>query len=348
LDPLKFLWLASWFLAACAIVWMSILVLARVGRDALARRRALQTAAIESIYLALMRGEAGAVEALAPYRRKVSLLAECLLRILDVVRGGERERLVGALQAFGLDDLLCKGAESGDFSARLVRVEALGVFPGPGAEQILRRVSRRGRGELRLAAAKALASMGAKGDLGELISDMARRKEPWAGSMGEVLRLLAEQQPEDCAVLFSKTDLPDPVRAMLAEALGNGGDYRNVLGLAEAALSAPTPVRVASVIALGRLMHPACAPALAAALNDADWQVRGAAARAAGDVGLIDLAPRLADHLSDRVRWISSQGADALARLGAKGLARLREAAREGSDAVARVASLTLAERGLT
>jgi HEAT repeat protein len=347
LDPLKILWWASWALAACALVWMTALIFARLWRDFFARRRADQIAGIESAYLGLMRGEAGALEALAPYHREASLLAETLLRVLDVVRGGERERLVGGVSAIGLDRLLRRDAERGDPTSRLARIEALGLFPGPETEAVLRRVSRRARGEVRLAAARALTSMGAKGDLLELIADMERRREPWAGSMGEVLRLLAEQQPADCAALFARTDLPDPVRAMLAEALGNGGDYRNLLGLAEAAMRARPLVRAASIRALGRLMHPGCAPVLAWALRDPDWQVRGAAARAVGEVGLVDLSPRLAARLADPVWWVSFQAADALTRLGARGLATLQDAAREGSDAAARVASLTLAERGL-
>lgn len=348
MDPLKVLWLVSWVLAGCALVWMTALVLARLWRGFFGGRRADQIEGIERAYLGLMREEVGALEALAPYRGKASLLAETLLRILDVVRGGERERLVLGLTAFGLDRLLYKDAERGDPTTRLSRVEALGLFPNPATEAVLRRVSRQSRGEVRLAAARALVSMGAQGDLVELISDMARRGEPWSGSMGEVLRLLAEQQPADCAVLFARSDLPDPVRAMLAEALGNGGDYGNLVGLAEAAVRARPVVRAASVRALGRMMHPGCAPVLEWALRDPDWQVRGAAARAAGDIGLVDLAYPLAARLADPVWSVSFQAADALARLGSSGLSILREAAREGSDAAARVASLTLAERGLT
>lgn len=347
MGVLQFLWVASLVLAGAAISWMSLLIMSRVVRDrALVRRKA----AIETIiqaYLGLTRGETDALRVLQSYRRQTPILAEALLSLLDVVRGGERERLVSSLQISGFDRSICAAASRWRGAPRLSIIEALGVFAIPAAETALRQIARRARGESRLAAVKSLVGIGAMVDLPQLLADMIAQREPWAGSLGDTLRLLAEQQPADCAAAFARVDFPAPVRVMLADALGASGDYKVILVLAEAALTGDSQVRGASVRALGRLMHPASEAVFARAIADSEWQVRGAAANAIGDAGLVSLEPRLVNSLSDPVWWVRFQAAEALVRLGPRGMAALRNAAYGASGETARVAFLTLAERGL-
>ena len=347
MDILQFLWIASLILAGATIIWMALLIASRTVRDRALVRRKVASDAIIQAYLGLTRGEMEALNVLHRYRRRTPILAEVLLNLLDVVRGGDRVRLVTSLQDFGFDGLLCAAARRRRDVPRLAIIEALGVFPAPAAESALRQILLRARGEARLAAVKSLVGMGAVVDLPQLLAHMIRQREPWAGSLGDTLRLLAEQQPADCAAAFARVDLPAPVRVMLAEALGASGNYKVILVLAEAALRGNPQVRAASVKALGRLMHPASQAVFARAIKDCEWRVRGAAANAIGDAGLIDLEPSLVKSLADPVWWVRFQAAEALARLGPRGLIALRHAAHGTPGEAARVASLALAEREL-
>lgn len=347
MDVLRLLWTASWLLAAFALTWMALLVLARLFRDRAARRRQMIHQAVIDAYLRLMRDDMRGFDDLLPHRREGRILAEALLDLLDIVRGSQRQALIEGLIAFGLDKTLRARARRGPAAARLAALEALACFPGPETEKVVRQAGRSTGGPVRMAATKSLLAMDAHVDLDLLIEDMRRRKEAWSGPMADILTLLAARQPQDCVRELKRPDLPESLRAMIAEGLGGATDYRVVPALSEAAMGAPPKVRAASLRALGRLMHPAVEPVVARGIADQDWQVRGAAAAAAGSAGLTALVPLLAEHLADPVWWVRFQAAEALTRLGPDGLTTLRKIAHAGPDAAARAASLTLAERGL-
>lgn len=83
-------------------------------------------------------------------------------------------------------------------------------------------------------------------------------------------------------------------------------------------------------------------PVLIAAMRDPNWGVRGNAAWAAGNAGLADCIPALADRLTangedEQVRYVAAL---ALARLGA--LAVLREHSTHAHEAVRRAAAAAL------
>lgn len=342
------LWFGAWIGAAAAASWMVLLIAARVVHDHLQVGRATKRESIIQAYLALMRPDGGGLDALYPHRRRTSLMVEALLNVLDVVRGGERERLIDNLRAFGFDRMLLIQARRGGQTSRLAAIEALAAFPGQDTEAALRRATGRPGAELRLAAVKSLLSIGARVDLSSLVAEMQRRRDPWSGSLTDTFKLLAEHQPGDCAAAFARTDLPISVRVMLAEALGDSGDYTSLPVLSEAAMGDSPRTRAASIRALGRLMHPASEPVLARGAVDEDWRVRAASAIAIGDAGLTTLIPRLTVQLSDAIWWVRFQAAEALARLGPPGESALRHAAMSGDDEAAKVASLTLVERGLS
>lgn len=348
MNLLQLLWVSSWIGAAAAVAWMVLLILARIIHDRLEVRRARGRGAIVQSYLELMRGDLDAMDRLSRRKGSVPVMAEAFLNVLDMVRGGERERLIESLDAFGFDTMLRKLMKRAEPTAKLAAIEALAAFPGAETEAALRRATHGPGAELRLAAVSSLLTIGAAIDLPELLAEMQRRRDPWSGSMIDTFKLIAERQPGDCATAFGRTDLPVPVRVMLANALGASGDYTILPILAEAVGDSSPMIRVAGIKALGRLMHPACGPVLARGAADPDPRVRAAAAMAIGDTGLTALIPRLVTLLEDSTWQIRFQAAEALARMGAPGRDALLKAAVGGPGTAAEMASLTMAERGLS
>jgi HEAT repeat protein len=344
----QILWPVSWYLATIAVLGMILLIGGRFLRDRSTQRHDTAATAILDVYMRLMYGEAAAVDELAPYRKQPRLLAECLLKVLDLVRGADRARMLEKLSDFGLVDLFLANLNRGSAPARLTMIEALGAFDRAEVRDALGRSVRDADDiNLRLMAAAALIRLGADVDVTELIANIEARREAWSGSLAQVLRLIAEREPARCEQILGRTDLPVAARVLAAEALGGVGDYSVIPALIAAAQDQNRILRAAATSALGVLMHPAALPAIRDGLKDEDWRVRSAAARAAGEAGFSELTEGLIPLLSDQVWSVRFQAAEALAKFGPEGVSRLRQIADGRSDAAARAASLTLAEREL-
>jgi HEAT repeat protein len=80
-------------------------------------------------------------------------------------------------------------------------------------------------------------------------------------------------------------------------------------------------------------------------LGHSSWQVRAAAAEAAGRIGLLSLALLLRALLGDTQWLVRYRAGEALARLGTIGAALLRETATCAQEPARTAAALTLAER---
>ena len=344
---LNSLWLSSLLMAALALIWMSVLVLARLGREKSNARRARDRRAVLSAFVAIMGGSGDAAAQLSPFQRRPRLMAEALLEALSLIRGPERERLIAALVALNIDDRLRARLFVGEASGRIACAEALGAFPSDGAVEALRRAWRTSRDPaLRLAAIRSLTELGQPPRLGEVLDELDRRSaEPL--TFQPLMRLVAQQQLDDALDAFERQDRGEAAKAMLADALASTGDYRVLVPLIGAASDASPLVRAAALRALGALGHPDAEPALKAGMTDADWEVRAAASDAAGRIGSIPMIPDLIGRLQDPIWWVRFRAADALTLLGDKGVRSLRLAAAAPSDVVRRAASLALAEKGL-
>lgn len=344
----QILWPLSWYLAAIAICGMLLLIGGRFLRDRSERRHAAAATAVLDIYMHLMYDEALAPDELAPYKRQPRLLAECLLKVLDLVRGADRARMLDRLADFGLVSLFLANLHKGAASARLPIIEALGAFERAEVRDALHRcLHDHGDTDLRLVVAAALIKMGSDVDVAELIAHIEARHEPWSGSLARVLRLIAEREPARCEQILGRADLPVAARVLAAEALGGVSDYSVIPALSAAARDQIPLLRASATSALGKLAHPAALPVLREGLQDEDWRVRSAAAKAAGEAGFSELIEGLVPLLSDQVWSVRFQAAEAIAKFGPQGIARLREIAHGRGDEAGRAASLTLAEREL-
>lgn len=338
------IWVAALFTTASSMLWMAGLVLARALRQRLEARRAADRKAVTAALLGVLDGAPGANEGLAPFLARPGLLAGCLLDFMALVRGRDRERLIGTLRDKGVEALLQTAALKGRQSRRLAAIEVLCAFPSPQTEQTLTASLADPDPDVRIAAARSLLEAGAPVSAAQLLALPEAEEAPsrlWA----ELLRTFAVDHAWETAEALGPAALSSAGRAMVVEAIGFSGDYRVLPRLLAEAADQRAEVRAAAVRALGRLSHPAARSTLAAALDDSDWEVRGEAAEAVGRSGFADQTEALAGRLADPVWWVRFRAAQALVALGEPGLRRLTDAADSDGGDAGRAASLALAER---
>ena len=336
-------------MAGLALTWMTGLVLARVFRARSDARREADRANVRAVCLEIVQGASDATSRLRPFQRRARLMAESLLEFLAIVRGGEREALVSAYRSLNIDDRMRDRLWRGSKPGRMAAAEAIATFPGPETVAALQRLVREHRDvEVRITAVKSLIDLGAPPGLRELLSDMRLRGVSDSLLYLPVVQRMTKLDPDQALELFADKTVEPSARALVADALGQSGDYRAVMPLCEAASDPNRALRISAVRGLGVLAHPAAADGIIQALGDPDWEVRSSACEAAARIGLTAALPALFMRLSDTVWWVRFQAAEAMTGMGRKGIESLRLAAGADVDVVRRAASMALAEKELT
>lgn len=348
MTGLLLIWLTSVVLAAVALLWMSGLIVARVWRERVEARRRHDVDLVQRVFLDIMNGSGDAIGRLGRVKRRARLMAEALLEVIALVRGGERERLISALVAVGVDESFRRRLFLGSVAGRIASAEALSIFPGEPTRAALRRAAEGARaGEFRVSLIRSLIEIGAPPALHEVLADLGGRR---ASDSLLYLPLIARRvaaDPVTALNAFGDPQVAGEARVVLAEALGACGDYRVLRPLCIAARAPDIELRIAAIRGLAALGHPAAEPTILKGLRDPIWIVRAASCEAAGRIGLHAAIPLLEGQLDDPVWWVRFRAGEALASLGEAGHERLRATAASGGDLSQRTASMVLAERGL-
>jgi HEAT repeat protein len=349
LSALAFLWVASLVLAASAIGVMILLVIARVVRDAQARRSEAVRRRLVPLFLAA--SEKGPDEALVlTARDHLDVAADLAIEMFGLIRGEGRARLAQAFHDVGITAVLKRRLVTGDERARTLAVETLPLLADASTVETLTGALGDRSGEVRLAAAMSLAQVGALPPLNELVDKLDVGEAHQSRRVMDFFRQIAEERTNELLALARDHERPVLIRAAAVEALGSTGNYAvvdEIAGIASRAAAADQPLVAQCVRALGELRHPRGAEIVSWALQSHDWQVRAEAVEAAGRIGLVEAAPRLGALLADDVWWVRFRAAEALAELGDQGRLALQDLADHGSGRAQRTASLVLVERGL-
>lgn len=88
MNLLLVLWWSSVLLVGIALAWMAGLIIARLFRENSETRQKADRQTLSIVYLAIMAGTDEAAEKLRPFQHRSRLLAESLLEVLALVRGG--------------------------------------------------------------------------------------------------------------------------------------------------------------------------------------------------------------------------------------------------------------------
>lgn len=345
MNSLETLWLGSLTLAAFSLAIMVTLLIARAVSSQLAQGRAKERERLVSLLL----GDTASPEAEAPLLRVGGKqLAFLSVELIQLVRGTDRERFVANATAMGVPERLRHQLGSGPPRARLAAAEALAQFDDEKSLQRLEQALDDPHPEVRIAAALSLAAVGKPPPARELVFKLGIGSTENSLLAVSLLRDVAVSRPNELKELLVNEDIPAGAKAAVIESLSASADYTLVPMIVSLAGEEGDPGYLTRYIAaLGAFGHPAGEPAVKRGLQSPHWDVRAAAAQAAGRIGLVTVASNLKQLLSDPEWWVRFRAGEALTRLGPVGADYLRAVVSSGHEPARTAASKILAERGL-
>jgi HEAT repeat protein len=343
LSSLSALWFLSLGIAGVALFIMLGLVFARLVLGWSGRARAEEKKRLVPLLL----GSAPTGQLRGGMRG--DLLATLLVELIQLVRGSDRDRFVEAATRLGVPERLRHLLNSGSSRVRLAASEALAEFPDDKSVERLHAALQDRSSDVRLSAALALASVGKTPATGDLVKLLGIGTTENSLLTVGLFRDIAAHRPQEIRALILDDEVPAGAKAAAIEALSASADYSLVPLIASLALSSDVddPALPRYVRALGAFGHPAGEKAIRRGLGSPSWEVRAAAAEAAGQIGLITLGVQLRQLLSDPEWWVRFRSGEALARMGPDGATLLRDAAKNAPELGRTAAALTMAERGI-
>lgn len=343
MSGLAALWFLSLGIAAVALLIMFSLLLARLILGRTGRARDAEKKRLVPLLLGnrphgrLRRSSRG------------DLLATLLVELIQLVRGSDRDRFVEAATRLGVPERLRHNLNSGSPRVRLAAAEALAEFSDDKSLERLNAALTDPSSDVRLSAALALASVGRSPPARELVDLLGLGTTENSLLTVGLFRDIAVQRPGEIKALILDDSVPPDAKASAIEALSSSADYAIVPLIAGLAFSSDSddPALPRYLRALGAFAHPAGERAVKRGLSSANWEVRAAAAEAAGKIGLVSLGLQLRELLADPIWWVRFRAGEALTRMGSEGARLLREAAQHAPAPGREAARLTMAERGI-
>jgi hypothetical protein len=342
---LEGLWLTSLWLAGAALLIMVGLMIARSVSE---RRKRRSDAKRRRLIPLLLSSEVKPGSA-RPAAVSSALLADLAVELIQMVRGADKERLTALAVQAGVPQRLLKQLRSRSSRDRLAAVEALAEFRFEQTVAALHKALEDRNPDVRIAAAMSLASMGHAPPARELIRKLGiGTRESSLLTIG-LFEEIAAARPEQIRAVIEDPAGPGLVKAAAIESLSASSDYSLVPTINRLAMEAdPASEELPRyLLSLAQFGHPAGIPAVNRALSIGAPRARAAACEAAGRIGVVEAAGRLAELLDDEDWWVRFRAGEALARLGRPGREMLAEVARGPSPRAARAAALTMAERGI-
>lgn len=341
---LRLIWVVSLLLAGTALAIMMLLVLLRIGSTWHRNRLLAARRRIAPLLLGDTKTLTDELEDIPD-----AVVTQLTLDLIQLVRGAERTHFVEKAATLGIPPRLARQLRSWSRRRRMIAVQGLALFDDPASRDALMRALADRGGDIRLAAALALARSEDPPGLDELVARLALREEQSSLLTISLFRHYADHAPDQVQALVLDPDLPLSIRLAAIEALAVTGDYRLVPAIVELGLRAPegSEEQPRYLHALGRIGHPAAREAVLAGLASSSMPARVAAAGAAGRIALHESADQLVGLLGAPEWWVRFRAAEALLLLGESGVARLRGVAAREDEPAREAAATMLAERGL-
>lgn len=285
--------------------------------------------------------------------REWDVLASLMVEYLSVLRGAERDRLIGTAREVGLVERYHARLQSRGRWRKARAAENLGYFGGPEATAPLVALLSHPDETLRAVAARALARVGTPEAVEALAKTLDSPSELTRLRMAENLERVGHPAVEPLVDVLERARgsgedrLPGPVQA--AQILGQlrAPEARGALGYTALA-SESVDLKAKAVLALGKIGDPEDVPRLLAAAEDEAWPVRAQSASALGLIGEVSAIPKLQELTVDREWWVRLNASRALANMGPAGERALARLLEDGDRYARDRAAATLEERGIT
>lgn len=341
MTALLALWNLSLLLCAIALLALAGILLARLLQERRTERRADERRRITAHLL----GGEGVLAVRPKGRLEQDTAAKITLELAEMVRGPERDALLARAGEIGVDRVLMRHSVSRAPQNRLLAAEALAMFPA-GRERV-RQMLRDTNADVRLGAALALAQNQAAPPARELVKRLSLGTTERSLLTASLMRDLVEADPASVEDLLGDGAIPGATKLAAIDALAATGRVEHAPLVAKMAQDGVHDSDLLARIqhALGRIGHPSGHKAIIQGLANPAWEVRAAAAQAAGNNGLAEAAELLGDLLEDTHWWVRFRSGEALWRLGDHGRNVLRRIARDGAGLARDAAAAMLAEK---
>lgn len=294
--------------AAAIVLVFLVLVLRRYFAEWNRARRDERDTAITRSYLQRVAG----LKAENPKRWSQKAKLAAIYRILPLLRGGERERL---LQIAELDGVFAQTIRNSRGIYRTERINAIHLLQRFGSEVCvarLRELMARDRSlRVRLEAAFALGANGILPPPRETLRLLgALERQPTRIDIA-LLRSMAPLYPDQLTLLL-KDNLNPAWQARIIDSLG-WSENMGVIEVLEKSAGDPDPeIRCAVMRALAKLGHPAVARTVFNGFRDPVYSVRLQSIAASVGLGLRDAVPEILKLRSDEQLWVRLSAEQAL------------------------------------
>ena len=339
------IWLVAWSVCAFAIAILIGLVAHRgwANRRADARRREREH------YIELLKARAER-PAGAPSVPAGDVLTDLSVDILELFRGDEKQRFAERVARAGATGRLHARLRRGGARVRILTAAALEHFKDEKTKAVLTEALDDRNRIVRLTAALSLAAQGQVPTPEEVIRRLGIGDRETSLLTVLLLVELAQRDVGNVRSLLLDTATAPATRAATAEALARCDDFAAVPIIVALAMDAdPWASELPRYLgALAEFEHPAGSAAVLHCLDSPSAEVRAAAARAAGRIGIEPALDSLERLLGDADWWVRFHAAHALLRLGDEGRERLQRTAGRDDEPARETAALTLAEQAGT
>lgn len=304
-----------------ALGMAALLLFLVIRRDRAERADAHASAMIKALIREIMGGgrEGGGEDALSgPAFRKAQTADKlaAIGRMIQLLRGEERERLIALVERHGLLKHALSKTRSSRRRAQVDAMRILGSIGGAHAVDALLSVLHEDPLiDTRLEAASLLAQLDALPAPERLIEDLSLYETRITPLHRSLFRLIAVSHPAELMALGRSNQLPPAVRALVIDALGWTEDFAALPLLAAASADPHPPVRLAALDSATRLGHPGSAGWIIRMLEDPEHPVRSRAIRACQIMRLTAALPLLAALRNDPSPWVRLRAQQAVQML---------------------------------
>ena len=274
------------------------------------------------------------------------VLTDLAVELLELVRGDEKARFAERMARAGTVTRLHARLSRGNVRSRVLAAAALANFNDRGTQAALAKALDDRNPRVGRIAALSLAAIGRAPEPREVFRRLRLREHEASLLIVMLLVGMARSNVEGVRMFLIDPDTSASLKAATAVALALCNDVGAVHAIAKLAMDAdPESSELPRYLgALADIGHPAGSQAVLHWLDSSSAQVRAAAARAAGRIGVEPALDRLEHFLGDPDWWVRFQAAQALLRFGKAGERRLNFAAARNDAPAHETASLTLAE----
>lgn len=289
-------------------VAMLLLIVRRSRIESRTALRESQELKVSRYLVAAMAGKTGQ----APDGIPLEIQRAALAHYLMLVRGKDRERLLAIAERDGLFRSSLARLSDRRIARRIDAIHELEEFASPECIEALELCLYQDAAPLvRLEAALSLARLERPPAPEALIETLELKRSSSKRIHAALFRAVAEgHQP---ALLRLAQD-PDnqPMLPLLVEAIGWTQDFAAAERLAPFSMNPDPEVRASAIRAARHLGHPSAGRWILPLIDDPSEMVRVQAARACGELGIVEAVPALERHVADSAWWVRNRVRSAL------------------------------------